>query len=62
MRSWHGLPNQIGCFHSDHTIMEPLKSLLSLKEVFKWTQEASAAFKTSKQKILEVVEKGIRTF
>ena len=42
--------------------MEPLKSLLSLKEVFKWTQEASAAFKTSKQKILEVVEKGIRTF
>ena len=42
--------------------MEPLKSLLSSKEVFKWTQEASEAFKASKQKILEAVEEGIRTF
>ena len=62
VRSWHGLINQVNCFHSDPTLMLPFKTLLSSKETFAWTAEASEAFKASKAKIVDAIKNGIKTF
>ena len=56
VRSWHGLVNQVGGFHADHTIMD------SLRLMTEWTDEHSKAFMDSRRKILKAVEDDIRTF
>ena len=49
VRSWFGLSNQVDCFHSDWSIMEPMQPLLKPakageKWAERWGQEQRQAF------------------
>ena len=56
-RSWFGLINQVNFAFADFELM-----VLKPGTSFDWTPELSQLFKKSKHKIIEAVEKGIKTF
>ena len=62
IRSWFGLINQINYAYSEASIMEPFRHLLKPKEKFFWSEELGKLFRKSKEKIIEAVKEGVRTF
>ena len=61
-RSWFGLINQVNYAYSESDLMEPFRPLLKPGTKFTWTEELAKAFKNSKEKIIEAVRKGVKTF
>jgi hypothetical protein len=61
-RSWFGLINQVNFAYADSELMLPFRHLLKPGTSFDWTPELAQLFKTSKQKIVNAVVKGVKTF
>ena len=61
VRSWFGLINQLAYAFSQASIMEPFRQLLSSKTFF-WDETLDQLFKSSKEKIIELVKDGVKTF
>ena len=61
VRSWFGLVNQLSYAFAQAPIMEPFRQLLSSK-VFFWDETLDELFQASKDKIIKLVEDGVKTF
>ena len=62
VRSWFGLVNQIAYAFSITEVMQPFRSLLKPGNKFEWTPDLEKSFKTSKQVIIQEIEKGVKIF
>ena len=62
IRSWFGLVNQVANYAQLRPFMEPFRPLLSPRCPFEWTPELDAAFKASKQSIVEAIHHGVKIF
>ena len=62
IRSWFGLLNQVSYAFSMTDKMQPFRSLLQPKSVFKWTDELDVLFEESKHKIVQEIKDGVRIF
>ena len=62
IRSWFGLVNQVAYTFSRSRIMAPFRELLSTKQPFHWDDALEEAFQQSKEEILHLVEKGVKSF
>ena len=61
VRSWFGLINQLAYAFAQAPIMEPFRQLLSSKTFF-WDSTLDKIFESSKEKIIELVKDGVKTF
>ena len=61
-RSWFGLVNQLAWAYSVSPIMQPFKELVKANSKFTWDESLEKTFNYSKEKIVNLVEEGTRTF
>ena len=61
-RSWFGLVNQVAWAYSLGPVMLPFRDLVKRDSHFTWDQGLEAAFRHSKQVIVDLVRNGIATF
>ena len=59
VRLWYGFVNQVTYFFYKTVIMSPFRHLLSPNSAFEWTDELDEAFAASKEKIIELIQKGV---
>ena len=59
VRLWYGFVNQVTYFFYKTVIMSPFRHLLSPNSAFEWTDELEEAFAASKEKIIELIQKGV---
>ena len=62
VRSWFGLVNQVSHYAQLREIMTPFKHLLSPKTKFEWTDSLDAAFRASKDHIINAIREGVEIF
>ena len=63
MRSWFGLVNQVDYSFAQAEIMDPFHELLSTKnKKFYWDATLDAIFQESKQKIVQLIVDGVKSF
>jgi len=63
IRAWFGLVNQVAYAFVQTSQMSPFRDLLKKKSPrFYWDDALDQAFEQSKQKILELIEDGVKTF
>ena len=62
IKSWFGLVNQVSSYGQLRDIMSPFRRFLSPKVKFEWDSELQMAFDSSKLKIVETIQKGVRIF
>ena len=62
MRSWYGLINQVAYAFIKTEHMAPFRKLLSPATMFEWTEELDDAFRKSKEKIIELIVDGVKSF
>ena len=63
VRSWFGLINQVAYAFSQTETMAPFRELLASKtQMFFWDDTMDALFSKSKEKIVRLVEEGVRSF
>ena len=62
IRSWFGLVNQVSNYAQLRDTMAPFKPFLSPKVKFAWTPELDAAFRASKDYIVQAIRKGVQIF
>ena len=62
VRSWYGLVNPVTYCFCKTEIMSPFRHLLSPNTPFQWTDELEEAFAASKEKNIELIQKGVYSF
>lgn len=62
VRSWFGLVNQVSYAFSQAPIMAPFRELLKHDGKFYWDATLEHLFQESKQKILDSIDEGVRSF
>ena len=62
VRSWYGLINQVAYAFIKTEHMAPFRKLLSPATMFEWTEELDDAFRKSKEKIIELIVDGVKSF
>ena len=61
-RSWFGLVNQVAWAYAISPIMTPFRDLIKPKNRFYWDDTLERLFQESKQKIIDVVQEGVKSF
>lgn len=61
IRSWFGLINQLSYTFAQARVMTPFRELLT-KKTFYWDSTMEEIFKSSKKKIVELVQDGVKAF
>ena len=62
VQSWFGLVEQVSFAFSKTALMEPFRRLLSKDAVYAWDQDLQQAFELAKTEIVQLVQKGVKTF
>lgn len=62
VRSWFGLVNQISYAFAQAPVMSQFRELLSKRGPFYWDDALEMVFQESKEKIIESIERGVKTF
>ena len=62
IRSWFGLVNQVSYAFAQTEVMAPFRDLLKKNQKFHWDEQLESVFQTSKQRIIEQIENGIRMY
>ena len=61
-QSWFGLVNQVAWAYAISPVMLPFRELLQKGRQFSWTKELDQIFLASKEKLVDLVHEGVRSF